>query len=94
MRYKIFRWFKSKSKVEHGEIVPTWLFFIKIILFPEQFLYYYIGKHTGYDFNTDTWNIHGIRYSDELLGDLGMLYNGLFTVVKRENGCITIHRLE
>ena len=93
IRSRIYHFFSTFSSADAGDIKPGWLVFIRAVLFPLDYLYYTIGKNKGYDFNTNTWKIHGNIYSDELLSDIGMLYNGTFQVVKRDNGCITIKRL-
>jgi len=93
IRSRIYNFFSKFSNTSAGKMKPTWLVFIRAVLFPLDYFYYTIGKNKGYDIYTDPWKIHGITYSDELLRDVSMLYNGVFRVVKRENGCVTIERL-
>lgn len=71
------------SKLPKGSILPWWAVIIWSILFPLKFLYWKMGKRTGYQVLTDTWLIDGITYSSQELHD--MAQGGTYRVSRNGN---------
>lgn len=60
MRDLIWRFARRNHK--EGEFLPWYLFALKCVLHPLEFLFYLSGLNNGYQIETDTWIINGITY--------------------------------
>jgi len=78
---------------EPGCILPMWLRFVYLILYPLQGLRLLLGNAAGYDLLRNTYTIHGIEFSAQffllLARSRGELYR--FTCV---DGIVTVQRVE
>lgn len=91
MRYYI--WNKVKTKIPEGIILPRWALAIRAILFPLDFFYWKYSQHRGYDWQTDTWNIGGEKFSTVAMQNLAKAEGKIFAV-KKVNGIVTLERLD
>jgi hypothetical protein len=57
-------WRKATSRLEQGRLLPWWALCIRCILHPIDFLYWKLSKTRGYQPESDTWLIYGVKYSD------------------------------
>lgn len=76
-----------------GQILTPQLLVLRAILFPLDFFYWRISGTRGYCWRSNTWNIHGIRYTDEALRCLAEAQGQVFRVTK-VGGCVTLERID
>ncbi|NBW57456.1 hypothetical protein EBR43_06675 [bacterium] len=67
-RSKLMR--KLCSSVPEGEVLPNWAICLNFIIFPIHSLGWLLTKPNHYDIYTDTYVIHGVRYSGKFLRTL------------------------
>lgn len=60
-------WRRVRANVPEGEILPWWALAARAVLYPLDFLFWRLGKKRGYQLESDTWLIGGIRYSSTAL---------------------------
>lgn len=87
MRKRIWRFARSKYPIT--DRLPWWLVTVKVILFPLEFFYWYMNRHTGYQICIDAWKIDGVVYSSETLEELAN-GNGKLFRIKRIDGYVTV----
>ena len=61
MRCAIWNWLRSNHP--EGSVLPFRLLIVRSLLYPLDFLRWRLGMNTGYQFESDTWTIYGVRYS-------------------------------
>lgn len=61
-----------------GCIVPGWLLFVYLLLFPLQGLRIILDRSTGHDFSRLVWRIHGIEFSDQFFVRLALSTGKLY----------------
>lgn len=86
-------WLVVTRKHHEGMILPLWLLIIRAILFPLDFFYWKYSLTSGYQWQTDTWKIHGVRYSGSALIHLAESQGEVFKIT-RKNGFVTLERLD
>lgn len=62
-------WFKVKRDIIHhpeGKVLSLPLKLLYTILFPLKRLHYSVANKEGYQWESDSWIIHGILYPDEI----------------------------
>lgn len=91
MRDSIWRWFRH-FYVE-GELLPPWMVIIRAALFPLDTLYWKLSKARGYQLESDTWLIHGVRYSDEALRLLARSVGEIYRI-ERTADVVTLYRIK
>jgi hypothetical protein len=74
-------------------IFPQWLIVIRAILYPLDSFYYKMSENRGYQWKSNTWNIHGVRYTDEALRALAEAQGETYRIT-RTGDCITLERLD
>ncbi len=87
MRHKLWEFVVSKHP--QWLILPWWMLAIRAFLFPLDFFYWCMGRSTGYDARNNTWNIHGVRYSDPALRLLANA-NGETYKITRSGDCVIL----
>lgn len=80
-------------KFKEGDLIPKWLYPIRFLLFPVDYVCHLCSECSGYDFITDVWTIEGVKYSGNLMRHFGYGKDELFKIIKRENGVITIEKI-
>lgn len=81
-----FIWNKiSSSFFKEGEIIPRWGMIIKSILFPLKALSFHAIKNFGYQWDRDTWIIHGIHYSDQSFKLLSKANGEIYKITRKGN---------
>ncbi|MFA5715199.1 MAG: hypothetical protein WC998_05640 [Candidatus Paceibacterota bacterium] len=93
LREKIYWWFVySVVKYEEGKMLNLPLKILHFIFFPLMTIYYQIGKHNGYQWETGIWIIHDMKYSDAIFKHFAFGDGCWYRVVKREDGLVTIEK--
>lgn len=90
MRYRLWRW--VKGDLREGSLLPRRLLVLRAILFPLDFFYWRMNKGCGYRAEDDTWNIHGVRYTEEALRTLANAHGEVYRVT-RTGECVTFERI-
>lgn len=86
-------WKLATSKHPEGMIFPQWLIVIRAILYPLDSFYYKMSENRGYQWKSNTWNIHGVRYTDEALRTLAEAQGETYRIT-RTGDCVTLERLD
>lgn len=86
-------WHLLRSRIPEGQILPTWAFALRAVLFPLEFLHWYMARASGYQFETDTWLIHGVRYSDRALHRLSKSSGEIYRI-HRAGDVVTLEVVE
>lgn len=90
MRESIWMWV-SRNHPE-GMVLTKWLYLIKAILFPLKFFYWKMSKAHGYQWETDTWNIEGVRYTGDALKAIAKAQGETYRIT-RINNYVTFERV-
>lgn len=61
MRAAIWNW--TRAQLPEGMILPWWALTVRAVLFPLDFMFWRMSRTRGYQWENDTWLIHGVRYS-------------------------------
>ena len=56
-----------RSRVPEGCVLPDWAIVVRWILFPLDTAYWVLGRSRGYQWQSDTWLIEGVRYTGAAL---------------------------
>jgi hypothetical protein len=91
MRTVIWKW--CRANIQEGMVLPTWALCVRAVLFPLDFFYWRMGKARGYQWETDTWVIDGVRYSGKFFWLLARA-QGVTYRVTRIGETITLERLD
>lgn len=88
LRRLILFWLRDNvSKVPPECVFPRWILIIWATLFPIEFMIFRFNKKFGYDFNSHSINIHGIKYSLALFETMRFAPVGRkFSIVERKDG--------
>jgi hypothetical protein len=93
LRRKIFNWFRRNAP--EGQALNWRLLIIYCLLFPIKALKWQLEKGDGYKWQSGVWVIHGMRYTDQLFEGFAFWDVGSkFKIVKRDEGYVTIERLQ
>jgi len=60
-------WELVRKRVPEGMILPRWAMAVRAVLYPIDFFYWRAGTSRGYQWDSDTWLIEGVRYSGQSL---------------------------
>jgi len=63
-------WEKAVKNHPQGQVLSRWLLVVRAVLFPLDTFYWRMSKTRGYDWQTDSWNIEGVRYPRSALNAL------------------------
>lgn len=91
MRNKIWK-FAVRNHPE-GVILTKLLMTIRAILYPLDFFYWRIGRSRGYQFESDTWNINGLRFTGAALRSLAEAQGETYRIT-RAGECVKLERLD
>jgi hypothetical protein len=86
MRDKI--WARVRKNIPVGQILPKWAIAVRAILFPLDFFFWRMSQVKGYQWETDTWLIEGVHYSNEVFRSLADSAGELYQV--RREGKIVV----
>ena len=92
MNSKIYQWFLTVCAISQGQIIPRWLRIVRGILMPISTLRWWLIRTEGYQIHTNTWVIHGVRYTDDYFKHMSKPDGRWFRVVKLEDGFLTIEQ--
>jgi len=81
------------AKQTEGALLPRWLLVIRAILYPLEFFYWRMSKTRGYQFESDTWIIDGVRYSGAAMRTLAEAQGETYRIT-RTGECVTLEYLE
>ena len=90
MRNNIWDWIIAR--LSEGQRLPWWALATRAILFPLDFFYWQFSRAVGYQWESDTWLIEGIRYSGRMLRLLSKSQGELY-LVTRIGEIVTIERV-
>jgi hypothetical protein len=95
LRLKFWHWILATINYPEAKILNLPLRILWVFFFPIKTITYHTYKSHGFDWKSQTWNIHGIKYSDSLFRNLGIAkLNEPFMIIQKEDGLITIKHLE
>ena len=83
--------FASKNHPE-GMILTKPLLALRAILYPLDFFYWKMSKAHGYQWESDTWNIEGVRYTGAALRALAKAQGETYQIT-RVGECVTLERV-
>lgn len=75
-----------------GTILTGPLLALRAVLYPLDFFYWKMSKTRGYQLESDTWIIEGVRYTGEALRALANAKGETYRIT-RTRGCITLERV-
>ena len=85
LRKHFWWWFVFEFiKYPEGRILNKPLKLLHIVLFPLKSIYYSMQKNDGFQWESNIWIIHGIRYSDILFKHFAVGDDESFSIVRRE----------
>jgi hypothetical protein len=90
MRNKL--WKLAVAHHPEGTILTRWLMVVRAILFPLDSFYWRMSRSRGYEWESDTWNINGIRYTGEGLRALAESQGETYRIT-RVGECVTLERV-
>lgn len=90
MRQQVWRF--VRRHIAEGQLLPWWALVIRCLLFPIDFLYWRMSGARGYQWQTDTWHIHGVTYSDCALRQLALAQGAVYRVTNR-NGTVILEEV-
>ena len=91
MRDLLWR-FAVKNHPE-GTILTKPLLALRALLYPLDYFYWKMSKTRGYQIESDTWIIHGVRYTGAALVALSKAQGEVFRIT-RIGECVTFERLD
>ena len=80
MREKLWR--RVRANVPDGQILPWWALAARAMLYPVDFLFWRLSKTRGYQPESDTWLIGGLRYSSRALDLLAQAKGETYRVTR------------
>ena len=83
MRNRLWMW--ATKRLPEGCLLPWWAVVIRAILYPLDFFYWKMSGSRGYQPQTDTWIIEGVRFSRRGLAYLLRADDWVFRVKRRGN---------
>lgn len=86
-------WKLATAKHPEGMILTRWLMVVRAVLYPLDSFYWKMSKSRGYQWQSNTWNIHGVRYTDDALRNLAESQGETYRIT-RTGECVTIERLD
>lgn len=93
IRLRIWDWILKTVKYPEGTRLSFFLKCVYCLLFPLQFMCWQINKGAGYQIQTDTWIIHGKKYSGSMFRYLAIGNDQTFKIINRDDGIITIRSI-
>lgn len=75
-----------------GMVLTKPLKFVRAILYPLDTFYWRMRKARGYQWESDTWIIYGVRYSSVSLMALAEARGGTYRIT-RNGECVTLERI-
>lgn len=86
-------WRAALKNHPEGQILTLPLLALRVILFPLDFFYWRMSETRGYCWRSNTWNIHGVKYTDAALRALADAQGEVFKVT-RSGECVTLERID
>ena len=93
IRDKIWWLAKAKSRCSEGSQLPRWLLSLRALLYPLDFFYWKMREGRGYQPESDTWIINGVKYKDSTLRTLAAARGKLY-LVNVIDGDVVIKRVD
>ena len=87
-----FIWKLATKNHPEGCILPPHLLMLRSILYPLDWFYWHMSKTRGYQFESDTWNIEGIKYTGDALRALANAQGEIYKIT-RTGDCVTLERV-
>ncbi len=88
-----FIWNKATDKHPEGCVLTRPLLILKAILYPLEWFYWHMGKARGYQYESDTWDIEGIKYTGKAMRLLANSQGETYRIT-RVGYCITLERVD
>ena len=88
-----FIWELAVRKHPKGRLLIKPLLVLRSILFPLQSFYWQMHKTRGYQWESDTWEIEGIRYTGAALRALAESQGETYKIT-RTGGCVNVERVD
>lgn len=81
-------WEKVRSAIPQGQILPLWALAVHAVLYPINFFYWRVSATRGYQWQSDSWRIHGARFDDKDFYRLAKLRSPVHCLVTVEDGTV------
>lgn len=85
-------WMYAIRSHAEGTMLTKPLMLVRAALFPLDTLYWKMSRNTGYQWESDTWNIHGVKYTGKALLDLSQAQGEIYRVT-RKGDCVALERM-
>ena len=85
-------WNYCTSFFTPGQILPWWMLLIRWVLYPLDSFYWRMANTRGYQPYSDTWNIHGVHYTDQALRTFAAA-NGEIYKIKRNGDAVWLTQM-
>ena len=85
-------WLRVVKNVPEGSLLPWWALAARAVLYPLDFLFWYLSTVPGYHPATDTWLIEGVRYSGAAMRGLAQAQGETYRVT-RSGDVVTLERV-
>lgn len=95
-RERFLDYILKKAGVPEGCVMPRWGKVIFALLCPLRYLCYNLQAIEGYQWQSRTWKIYGVKYSHVMFKFFAEDYlntGAYFKFIKKENGVITLERI-
>jgi len=90
MRNFIWRWLTSRQ--EPGALLGRKMLIARAVLYPLDTFYWRMNRTRGYQWQSDTWIIEGVRYTGKALRDLARSQGETYRI-ERVNDYIVLKKL-
>jgi len=91
MRQSIWR--KVEYTLAEGAKIPRWALVLRAVLFPLKALHRCMGKNHGYQWETDTWLIEGVKYSGKAMRALANA-DGETYRIRCDGDCLVVEMIK
>lgn len=88
-----FIWKLATKNHPEGYVLTRPLLLLRAILYPLEWFYWHMGKTRGYQYESDTWDIEGIKYTGAALRALAESQGEIYKIT-RTGDCITLERVD
>jgi len=85
-------WELARRNHPEGELFSRPLLALRWLLYPLSTFYWRMSLNNGYQYDSDVWVIHGVKYSDMFFADLSRSAGGTYTITNT-NGVIHVRRV-
>jgi len=86
-------WELAIKRHNEATVLSKPLLILRAILYPLDFFYWKMSDRRGYQWESDTWIIGGIKYTGATLRALSEAKGEVYKITAK-NGCVNLERLD